>query len=1181
MTTLVSCIMPTCDRRAFVPAAIEYFLRQDYPNAELVIVDDGSDPVADVIPGSERIRYVRLPNRASVGAKRNIACEHARGDVIVHWDDDDWHAPHRLSYQVRALQQARADACGIRTLLFFEIDSQRAWRYVFPSHFPFWLSGSTLCYTRAFWAANRFDDIDISEDARFVRRGRLERLLVLPEFDFHIGIIHAHNVSRKNTRDSYWTALPADHVRRVFGADWDRYRNGTAPGYHSQPETTETASLPDPQLPERTSTDTDSAARPKALVTASLGIGDVLRVTPLIRVLHRQGYTVDVLLEPDYAQTTELLNGAPEIRRLFYRTSARCHPPQQQLAGLAEERYEIATFTHWSAPLQTLVNTRRKLVFDRNAWLQQGDSRCIEQIVRELGWTGDMPSPFAIASGRRFDLSPNTVALHAGCKPDWAWKKWHGFDELAAMLPEIALIGMPSDLDNAQTYFRKEFRWPPQVRNFVGTLSLPDTAALISQCKALVSNDSGLMHLGVALGVPTYGIFGITSPQREMIPARNMFPVTKGLTCEPECRKQPWGRRDCEHHLECLKTLTAGEVVARMAMVHPGEGQTAARFNEEVNAVPQLGVEYHGHVFDASGYGNAARAYIRALHAAGVDLSVVDLSLHQRQVRDEFVESLVGRKIRTDFHLFHGIPHVWAQEAFRLSNAVVMTVWETDTMPTQWCNALNHALEVWLPCEFNVNAFQTQLRSHVARIPHAAIARNGSHPLPEPGQFLRVSAGDFVVYSIFEWQDRKCPAEQIRCFLQAFSANDNAVLILKTNPGAAGVAASALAEARRQFPSGARVELRCEAWDESQIAALHRRGDCYLSLHRGEGWCYPLFEAACNGTPVVATAYSGPLDYLDQEHHQLVPYRLTPVCQPYLYYHRRMKWAEPDATQAASRLRWVFENREAARQKASDGASKLRGRYSLEEIGKLAKARLIALLERTNRTRWEQIRTADRAQRVQPPVPIPASWYDQDYFEMGIKSNWSQGYSWELFSGLFRGTASFLTSMFPRASSFLDIGCSKGFLVRCLRESGKACWGLDFSPWAIEHADSLAAPFLQLAALDDYAFDRRFDVLLAFSILESLTEAQINHFLTRAKAAAGTALLAVISSFETPEEEHRFQREDNDLSHITVRSRRWWHERFLECGWRHDAATEALQRRWQSAALPLQMGWKIYVYAPG
>src|SRR5690242_6781724 len=93
---LVTCIMPTYNRRLFVPRAIEYFLRQDYVNRELIIIDDGIDAVGDLIPEHEAIRYVRVNERVTVGAKRNLACEQARGAIIAHWDDDDWHAPHRL-----------------------------------------------------------------------------------------------------------------------------------------------------------------------------------------------------------------------------------------------------------------------------------------------------------------------------------------------------------------------------------------------------------------------------------------------------------------------------------------------------------------------------------------------------------------------------------------------------------------------------------------------------------------------------------------------------------------------------------------------------------------------------------------------------------------------------------------------------------------------------------------------------------------------------------------------------------------------------------------------------------------------------------------------------------------------------------------------------------------------------
>src|SRR5262249_11332475 len=150
------------------------------------------------------------------------------------------------------------------------------------------------------------------------------------------------------------------------------------------------------------------------------------------------------------------------------------------------------------------------------------------------------------------------------CKPGWPWKKWHGFAELAELFPEVVIVGTAADLQNDGTYFRSPFIWPAHVKNFAGSLDLPDTAALLAECAALVANDSGLMHLGVALGIPTFGIFGLTSQKRECIPSGNMFAISKGLPCEPSCRRRPWGRRDCEYRLQCLKSLTAEEVWRRI-----------------------------------------------------------------------------------------------------------------------------------------------------------------------------------------------------------------------------------------------------------------------------------------------------------------------------------------------------------------------------------------------------------------------------------------------------------------------------------------------------------------------------------------------------------------------------------------------------------------------------------------
>ena len=130
--------MPTFNRRAFIPSAIAGFLAQDYPRCELIVVDDGADPVRDQIPNNPRIRYLRLETRASVGEKRNIACVEARGDFILHWDDDDWYGRDRVSRQISALLQNKGEACGSSTLYYYSPATQNAFRYEYRGAVTAW-----------------------------------------------------------------------------------------------------------------------------------------------------------------------------------------------------------------------------------------------------------------------------------------------------------------------------------------------------------------------------------------------------------------------------------------------------------------------------------------------------------------------------------------------------------------------------------------------------------------------------------------------------------------------------------------------------------------------------------------------------------------------------------------------------------------------------------------------------------------------------------------------------------------------------------------------------------------------------------------------------------------------------------------------------------------------------------
>ncbi|HEU0301089.1 MAG TPA: methyltransferase domain-containing protein, partial [Longimicrobium sp.] len=405
----------------------------------------------------------------------------------------------------------------------------------------------------------------------------------------------------------------------------------------------------------------------------------------------------------------------------------------------------------------------------------------------------------------------------------------------------------------------------------------------------------------------------------------------------------------------------------------------------------------------------------------------------------------------------------------------------------------------------------------------------------------------------------------------------------------------AVQEARARRRSDARVEVRAEGWSEGGIEALHRRGDCYVSLHRGEGWGYPLFEAASRGKPVVATAYSGPLDYLDPAAHGMVRWTPVPVRQPYHYYNPQMRWADPDVDHAAALLRETFDHRDGAAARAAAAGARIREQFSLEAVGAAARARLEEVLPRAApaRARLRGIAMngaaangAAAASGGHPPAPapvawlegpVPVEWYDEDYFETGRKSNWDLGYSWELFGGLFRDTAAYLLELLPEAGSWLDAGCAKGFLVRALRERGKEAWGVDGSPWAIRHADPCARPFLVQADVAGYDPEQGCDVVTAFNLLAHLTEAQAIAFLARVRPRVGTALLATIPTVQPGREMER----NRDASHVTRQTREWWMERFRRAGWRQDALHRVAERAFQEHPLPRRMGWEVFLFAPG
>jgi O-antigen biosynthesis protein len=224
--TLVTAIMPTKDRPQLVARAVDYFRRQDYTPRELIVIDDGLQPTGTPLPRDPNIRYLRLEHALSVGEKRNRACALARGAVIIHWDDDDWYAPHRISYQVAELHRQRADLCGLSRLLYFDPRADRSWLYRYPTLArPSWAAGSSLCYRIETWRQRPFPHVDIGEDGSFVAARRSGSLLLLGDHRFMVALLHAANTASRVGSQECWRERPVAEVKAILGDDYGKYRN--------------------------------------------------------------------------------------------------------------------------------------------------------------------------------------------------------------------------------------------------------------------------------------------------------------------------------------------------------------------------------------------------------------------------------------------------------------------------------------------------------------------------------------------------------------------------------------------------------------------------------------------------------------------------------------------------------------------------------------------------------------------------------------------------------------------------------------------------------------------------------------------------------------------------------------------------------------------------------------------
>jgi glycosyltransferase involved in cell wall biosynthesis len=325
------------------------------------------------------------------------------------------------------------------------------------------------------------------------------------------------------------------------------------------------------------------------------------------------------------------------------------------------------------------------------------------------------------------------------------------------------------------------------------------------------------------------------------------------------------------------------------------------------------GVNLAGYFTAEMGVGEMGRMLVDGVRAAGLPCSTVlntsTLSRQQHRFggsadRTRYLVTVVA--VNAD-----QLPG-WAREsdpALRLGYTIGMWAWEIEEF-TGYDEALALVDEVWTLSAFSRDAIAraTTKPVHVIPLPIREPVRGPEldrAPLGIPERPYVLFAFDYL--SVFE---RKNPLGVVEAFRRAFPDGDGPTLVIKSvNGELRRVDRERLRRAAGGSPD---VVLLEDYLDSGQLGALMDGCTAYISLHRAEGYGLTMAEAMARRRPVVATAYSGNLDFMDESNALLVPYRLVPVVTGSGPYPTTSVWAEPDLDAAAAHLRWVVEHPDAA-----------------------------------------------------------------------------------------------------------------------------------------------------------------------------------------------------------------------------------------------------------------------------
>lgn len=466
-----------------------------------------------------------------------------------------------------------------------------------------------------------------------------------------------------------------------------------------------------------------------------------------------------------------------------------------------------------------------------------------------------------------------------------------------------------------------------------------------------------------AFGEQYYGQFGGT---REVEVARLLCAIVKKELLEKILLPEEIGTSqfiDADFCLEAkklgFKTYTTDEVIVRykgdicnfetptdFALDYEEKYQIfAEKWGKEYTEPLKTPVVFQSSIFQPSGFGMAARGYIKGLTKNGVNVCYNYL----RGTNDNEPES--GDCVVDSICEDHGnleMPQViWAQAPYFNKNSGKYKIGfceiEGDLVPDDWIRECNQMDEIWVPTNWDRQKFRKAGVTVPIFVFGQGVDSEYFHPAIAPIDWEKPEGFNFLF--VGAWDPRKNIPNLVKAFQTEFTSEEPVSLTIKTiNLGLVDDISEEIKKLKMNEEGGQVRIIEAELKHE-ELASMYTASDCFVLPTHGEAWGLPLFEALACGIPIITTGYGAPNELLRDEAGEPLPgvhflkYQKALAQTNYVYL-QDTYWAEPSIPDLMAKMRHVYENSKEEKEKALQTSQIIRDKYDWQEITKPIKERL-------------------------------------------------------------------------------------------------------------------------------------------------------------------------------------------------------------------------------------------------